>query len=383
VAEEAEGLKDRTTRAKTVGERSAPEGRYPLARPPTPRGPVQRLVRSPLFLLAIYYVVVVTGAALLIRAVPVAREALITPVVPVIAEGTALITGQAPPASWSAQPGLLASTLHRAITTLLVILGAVALSIPVAGVYMATKRLRYDPGLVRSVVILPIAVAGILLVVKNSLALAFSLAGIVAAVRFRNTLKDPRDAVYIFLTIAIGISAGVQALDLALVVSISFNIAVLVLWKFQIGSIYGGRYGRTGVLSIGDSSLLVAQTPTAWRTLRRQTLDAADDMKSDGLLLIHTSEPELARHTVQDALSQTARDWRLLGVSARGEQIHTAEYVVRLAKDETPADLIGALDEWSAHIAAAEYIPVRTRNRSRAKKGKQGKGKGGNGGSKE
>ncbi|MQA91444.1 MAG: DUF4956 domain-containing protein [Gemmatimonas sp.] len=339
-------------------------GRYRLAQPPRQVGRVRRLVRAPLFKLAVYYVVLVLIAALLVREFPLVRNALVTPVVPALDEGAALITGADPPESWTSST-LFAATITRALTTLLVVIGAVALAVPVAWVYMITKKLRYDPGLVRSVVILPIAVAGILLVVKNSLALAFSLAGIVAAVRFRNTLKDPRDAVFIFLTIAVGISAGVQALDVALVVSVAFNIAVLALWRFQVGSFYGGRYGRTGVLSIGDSSLLVAQTPEACRSLRRELLNRVDDMKTDGILLIHTTEPELARHTVQDALSETTRDWRLLGISSRGEEVHTAEYLVRLEKKLTPADLIGVLDEWSAHIIAAEYIPFRQRDRPR------------------
>jgi hypothetical protein len=96
------------------------------------------------------------------------------------------------------------------------------------------------------VIILPIVVAGIALVVKNSLALAFSLAGIVAAVRFRNTLKDPRDAVYIFLVIAIGLSAGVQALDVALAMSLAFNFVVLLVWKHNVGRSTAGATGARG-----------------------------------------------------------------------------------------------------------------------------------------
>jgi hypothetical protein len=341
------------------------ELRFPLASPPAHRGPVERLIRAPLFLLLLYYVVVLIVAGFLVQTFPVVRAALITPVLPVVSEGTALLTGQNPPASWTAPTAPLAATADRALITSLILLGAIVLSIPVAWVYMLTKRLRFDPGLVRSVIILPIAVAGILLVVKNSLAIAFSLAGIVAAVRFRNTLKDPRDAVYIFLTIAIGIAAGVQALDIAMVVSVVFNVVVLALWKFQVGSVYGGSYGKTGVLSIGDSSLLVAQTPEAIRTLRRQILDRAKDMVSDGILLVHSTDPELARQTVQDALSQTTRDW---GISPRGGEVGTAEYLIRLAKKTTPIDLIGTLDDWSAHIEAAEYIPFRQRSRPRDEK---------------
>ena len=339
----------------------SPERRFPRAQPPGPRPQWQRFLRASLVRVALYYIVLITVSVIAVRASPTVRSSLLAPSIPTISQGTALLTGAEPPASWFGRPPFLIG----AFETLLVVLAAVLLALPVAWVYMLTKKLRYDPGLVRSVIILPIAVAGILLVVKNNLAVAFSLAGIVAAVRFRNTLKDPRDAVYIFLTIAIGIAAGVQALDVALVVSIMFNIVVVMMWRYQVGMIHGGRYGRTGVLSFGDSSLLVAQTPTAMRSIRRKMLDEVDDMRTDGILLVHSTDPELARFSVQDVLSQATRDWKLIGIWPRGEEVATAEYLVRLAKDATPADLLGDLDDWVGHIEGGEYIPFRRRSRPR------------------
>jgi hypothetical protein len=250
-----------------------------------------------------------------------------------------------------------------------VIVGALSLVVPVAWVYMFTKRFRYDPALVASVIILPIVVAGIALVVKNSLALAFSLAGIVAAVRFRNTLKDPRDAVYIFLVIGIGLSAGVQALDVALVMSMAFNVVVLFVWKYNVGSIYSGRFGRTGILSVGTGEWLVAQEPEQQRAIRRRMLEHEDDMRRDGILLVHSPEPDVARITVQEALGDMTRDWRLVDVVRPAGRPATLEYLVRLKKSATPADLVGALDErWSSQVAAAEYVPFRTRRKKRGKK---------------
>jgi hypothetical protein len=260
----------------------------------------------------------------------------------------------------------LREALHRAITTFLVIFGALTLVLPVAWVYMFSKRFRYDPALVISVIVLPIVVAGIALVVKNSLALAFSLAGIVAAVRFRNTLKDPRDAVYIFLVIGCGLSAGVQALDVALVMSMVFNFAVLTVWKYNIGSIYSGRYGRTGVLAVGAPELVIAEEPKAQREVRRRMLAHDGDIRTDGILLVHSAEPDVARLTVQEALADMARDWRLVDVNRRDDRMWTLEYLVRLKGQSTPADLVGALDErWSVQVDAAEYLPFRTRRKKR------------------
>lgn len=347
-----------------------PQDPSPALPPVQPRtfGDVLRdLANSPHLRLLVYYTALVALALVLIQTVPAVRRALVTPaVIPALSQGAELLSGRSVPTTWAPERTTLAALGDRAVTTLLVIVGAISLVLPVAWVYMSTKRLRYDPALVRSVVILPIVVAGIAVVVKNSLALAFSLAGIVAAVRFRNTLKDPRDAVYIFLTIAIGLSAGVQALDVALVMSVIFNFMVLTLWQFNVGSIYGGQYGRTGVLAIGDAALLVAQTPAPRKRLRVRLLTAAESMKTHGILLVHSAEPELARDTVQEALSEMAKDWRLVEVVPRGDGLSTLEYLVRLKKKTTAAELVGALDErWSSQVDAAEFVPFRARREGR------------------
>ena len=70
---------------------------------------------------------------------------------------------------------------------------------------------------------------------QNSLALAFSLAGIVAGVRFRLTLDDTLDASYIFVAIAVGLAAGIEALEIGIVLTIFFNYFVLVFWELDYG----------------------------------------------------------------------------------------------------------------------------------------------------
>ena len=63
-------------------------------------------------------------------------------------------------------------------------LGALGLMCPVAYVYMRTKpKARYDASLVQTVIVLPIVISGVVLIIRDSVALAFSLAGIVAAVQ--------------------------------------------------------------------------------------------------------------------------------------------------------------------------------------------------------
>jgi hypothetical protein len=132
---------------------------------------------------------------------------------------------------------------YRPVRLALAIVGTVALVIPVSWVYFITTRTQdVDRSFVQTIVVLPVVVAGIAMVVQNSLALAFSLAGVVAAVRFRFTLTEPAHALYIFAAIGIGLSAGIGAIGIAAVISIAFVYVNLGLWKLDYGSRLTGPF---------------------------------------------------------------------------------------------------------------------------------------------
>lgn len=112
----------------------------------------------------------------------------------------------------------------------LALVGALLVAYPVALTYQWTNdSVSYRPDFGRAMVLLPIAVAMAVFIVKDSLALAFSLAGIAAVVRWRFALREAMDGVFMFVMIGIGLAAGVQLLVVALVASIVFNVALLAL----------------------------------------------------------------------------------------------------------------------------------------------------------
>ena len=114
--------------------------------------------------------------------------------------------------------------------------GALFASLPVSWVYMAVRDGdEYDQSLIHTIIVLPMVVTGIVIIVQNSLALAFSLAGIAGAVRFRNSLKSSGDALFILLAVSIGLSAGIGAVELAALVSIVLNYTFAVLWLTEFG----------------------------------------------------------------------------------------------------------------------------------------------------
>lgn len=129
------------------------------------------------------------------------------------------------------------------------LVGAIICSLPVSRVYMAVRSgAEYDQSLVNTIIILPMVVTGIVIIVQNSLALAFALAGIAGAVRFKNSLKSSGDALFILCSVAIGLSAGIGAVELAAVISVAFNFVFALLWLSE----YGERKGMKRYLADYD-----------------------------------------------------------------------------------------------------------------------------------
>jgi len=132
---------------------------------------------------------------------------------------------------------------HAPYRLLAASIGAIILTIPVSWVYFITSRARrIDQSFLQTIMILPVVVSGIAMIVLNSIALAFSLAGIVAAVRFRFSLAQPSDAMYIFAAIGIGLGSGIGAVGVAAVISAAFVFTTLVIWKLEYGKTLAGPF---------------------------------------------------------------------------------------------------------------------------------------------
>ena len=118
----------------------------------------------------------------------------------------------------------------------LAIVGSVALMVPVSWTYLAIRsKSKMDQSLLETILVLPIAVTGIVLIVHNSLALAFSLAGVVAGVRYRYALKSTADSLFIFMAVGVGLACGIGMFLVAAMMSAIFNYTFLILWELNYG----------------------------------------------------------------------------------------------------------------------------------------------------
>ncbi len=269
------------------------------------------------------------------------------------------LAGQQP----GAAPDVAVPQLGLALVTLLTMLGALALMLPVSWVYMSARKARgHDQTVAQTLIILPVVVAGVVLVVQNSLALAFSLAGIVAAVRFRTTLRDTRDVVFVFVAIAVGFAAGVQALTVAFIVSAVFNFVLLFAWHYDFGrnaleptataqwTEPLAELAHQGEDAVPDRDLALALTPEkaarlAERFERVSNMLGAKKKKPkyNAILTITAEDTGKAQQSVEPVLDESAKRWKLDAVEKNDGKPSSLYYLVRLRKTSSEADLLTAV----------------------------------------
>lgn len=121
-------------------------------------------------------------------------------------------------------------------TLLLVVTMAFVLSTMIAYVYQKTFRgLSYSRNYVQAIVLISIISAIIIQAVGDSLARGIGIMAAMAIIRFRTNLKDPRDTLFLFASLAAGIACGAYAFTVAIVGSVAFTLAAILLYYSPLG----------------------------------------------------------------------------------------------------------------------------------------------------
>ena len=259
----------------------------------------------------------------------------------------------------------LPSSLQLAITTSLSMVVTLLLMLPVTWVYMSARRTkRHNQSVVETLILLPIVVAAVILIVRNSLALAFSLAGVVAAVRFRTTLRDTRDTVFIFLAIGIGFAAGVQVITVGAVASVIFNLVMLFIWRSDFGrnalvttagsqqwaeplkllAESNGHSNGNGSGQVHDHDIVLALTPQkvdalAERFNRVRRISGKKKPRFNALLTFTSEEPAAVQPGIEDVLERFTKRWMLDEVVSSEGKPTELSYLVKLRKS-MPGDTL-------------------------------------------
>ncbi len=119
---------------------------------------------------------------------------------------------------------------------------ALGLALAIMLVYMFThRRTGFRPAMLFTIMLLGPIVSIIVICIGSNIARAISIGGGLALIRFRNTVEDPRDIVYFYLSIAAGIACGVGFIGFG-----ALAIGMILLLIVILSLIGLDRFGGTG-----------------------------------------------------------------------------------------------------------------------------------------
>jgi len=116
------------------------------------------------------------------------------------------------------------------------ILLAFLLACAIAVVYEKTfNGLSYSRNFVQAMVLGAIVAAMVMQAIGDNLARGLGILGALAIIRFRTPLRDPRDIIFIFAAVGVGLACGVYGYAIAVVGTAIFCLAAVFLYVTPFG----------------------------------------------------------------------------------------------------------------------------------------------------
>lgn len=116
------------------------------------------------------------------------------------------------------------------VSVLFTILFSLGLGIIIAFTYEKTSRSVARPNhFLQALVLITIVAAVILQAIGDSVARGLGMLGALSIIRFRTTIRSPRNIVFMFASIAAGIACGVLGYVIAIVGTLGFALTAFIL----------------------------------------------------------------------------------------------------------------------------------------------------------
>lgn len=184
---------------------------------------------------------------------------------------------------------------------------ALVLGLAVAAVYRITHRgMNYESGFLSTLVLLVPIVAVVMILIQGDLVLSLGLVGSLAIIRFRTPIKDTRDMVFLFWSIAVGLGVGTLNWTIAVLSTLVLSIAMGVIFVLKYGKPLHEEY----ILVVSGDDPYDDSVDQAVR--RRPTSVQLRNHEVDGDAWEVTYELRLARAN-EEVLREMVADLRELG----------------------------------------------------------------------
>lgn len=133
---------------------------------------------------------------------------------------------------------------------------AIIIGVVISQVYKLTHRgVNFELTFMTSLIMLAPIVAMVMFFIRGNLVLSLGLVGSLSIIRFRTPIKDTRDMIYLFWTIAVGLGAGTFNWAVVTLSSIAILIVAVIIYFIK----YGGGQSQNYVLVVSGSKKINQQ----------------------------------------------------------------------------------------------------------------------------
>lgn len=175
-------------------------------------------------------------------------------------------------------------TVGVALKTIGVTLG---LSLLVSLVFIFTHRKTgFSSSMIISILLMGPIASIIVVCIGSNLARAISIGGGLALIRYRNTIEDPRDLVYLFLSLATGMACGTGFIGYAIVAVVILLIVLVIANVTKFDSL-GGSVMKLTILIPEDLDFYGAFDPVLKKYCRFYNLDKIKTTDYGALAELH------------------------------------------------------------------------------------------------
>ena len=125
---------------------------------------------------------------------------------------------------------------QRIVAFIISMILAVLLGLSIALVYRYTHRgLNYESSFLSTLVLLAPIVTLVMFLIQGDLVLSLGLVGSLSIIRFRTPIKDTRDMVFLFWSIATGLGVGTLNWTLSIFAAIILGLLIALFYLIKYG----------------------------------------------------------------------------------------------------------------------------------------------------
>ena len=113
---------------------------------------------------------------------------------------------------------------------------AIIIALVISQIYKHTHRgMNFELSFMSTLVLLAPIVAVVMLFIRGDLVLSLGLIGSLSIIRFRTPIKDTRDMVFLFWTIAVGLGCGTYNWGVVIISTIFISLVIITLYFMKYG----------------------------------------------------------------------------------------------------------------------------------------------------